>query len=215
MDLASCGKIDHRSRMLTLIGLTARGLAPVDLEIATGECVSLSGPSGSGKTVLLRAIADLDPNMGEVRFNGDLRSQMPATDWRRSVGYMSPEPGWWADRASEHFLGRPVALLDALGLPATALDWTIRTMSTGERQRMALARLIERKPAVLLLDEPTAALDAAARQSVETLLLEYLADGAAALVVTHDPEQARRLGQRHMRIAPGTAGNVLREASPT
>lgn len=200
--------------MLTLIGLTARGLAPIDLEIATCECVSLSGPSGSGKTLLLRAIADLDPNEGEVRFAGGVRSQMPAADWRRSVGYLSPEPGWWADRAGAHFLGRPIALLDALGLPETALDWTIRTMSTGERQRMALARLIERKPNVLLLDEPTAALDAEARQRVEALILDYVADGATALVVTHDPAQARRLGQRHLRIAPRSAGGVLHEALP-
>ena len=77
--------------------------------------------------------------------------------------------------------------------------------STGERQRLALARrsLVCREPAVLLLDEPTGALDPASVAAVESLLLTRLRQGAAIVIVTHDPAQAQRLGTQQARIEAG------------
>jgi len=66
-------------------------------ELQDGECIALQGPSGVGKSLLLRAIADLDPNEGTLKLDGTLREAVPAPLWRRQVTYVAAEPGWWAD----------------------------------------------------------------------------------------------------------------------
>ena len=73
------------------------------LSLSAGECIAVQGPSGAGKTLLLRAIADLDPNEGLVCLEGRDRSTIPGPGWRRLVGYVPAEPGWWADTVGEHF----------------------------------------------------------------------------------------------------------------
>ena len=194
--------------MLSIRGLTREGLGPVDLDLEAGACAALSGPSGAGKSLLLRAIADLDPNEGRVSLEGDDRASMPAPDWRRKVGYLAAESGWWEDTVAPHFADaeRSVPLLSRLGLSPEALAWPIERLSTGEKQRLALARLLEHGPRVLLLDEPTAALDPDSRAAVERIVLERLAGGAAALIVTHDRDQAGRLAARRLTMAGGLIG---------
>src|SRR5215469_7279582 len=71
--------------------------------LSAGECIAVKGQSGAGKTLLLRAIADLDPNQGEVTLDGRDRSTIPGPEWRRLVGYVPAEPGWWAETAGEYF----------------------------------------------------------------------------------------------------------------
>ena len=197
---------------LRLRELTARGLAPLDFELSPGECVAVMGPSGSGKSLLLRAIADLDPNEGAAALDGEDRAAMPGPDWRRRVGYLAPVPGWWADRVGAHFVDLASArpLVEALGLKADAFDWPVVRLSTGEGQRLALARLLAGAPEVLLLDEPSGALDEAARGAVETMLQERLAAGVGVLIVTHDRAQARRLAKRALKLDKG----AIREAAP-
>jgi len=192
--------------MLTVRDLTTPMLKPASLSVAPGECVAVEGPSGAGKSVLLRAIADLDPNRGEVRWNGQAREAMPAPQWRRMVAYVAAESGWWTDRVDAHFAdpGAALPLVEALGLPAEALEWPVVRLSTGERQRLALARTLALRPAVLLLDEPTAALDAASVERVEALLRDELGRGTAILLVTHAPGQAERLATRRLRLEEGT-----------
>ena len=80
--------------MLKIRGLGRPGLDPVDLDVAPGECVAISGPSGAGKSILLRAIADLDPNEGQVSLKDQPREAMPAPDWRRRW-----RRGWGSSRA--------------------------------------------------------------------------------------------------------------------
>lgn len=204
--------IDQAGTMLALTDLHRPGLGPINLRLETGECVALTGPSGAGKSMLLRAIADLDPADGTVTLDGTERNTLPAPVWRSRVGYLAAESGWWADTVGAHFRDRNavVPLLARLSLPAQALDWEVLRLSTGEKQRLALARLLEGEPRVLLLDEPTAALDAATREAVETLIAERCAAGASILIVTHDPAQARRLARRHFRMESGR----LSEAAP-
>ncbi len=194
--------------MLTVRHLTVIGIAPFDLDIEAGECVALTGASGSGKTLVLRALADLDPNAGAVALDGEPRESMPAPDWRRRVAYLAAEPGWWADRVEPHFPNgaATAVLLDALGLPPVLLEQSIATVSTGERQRLALIRLLLLDPRVLLLDEPTSGLDEAAEERVEAMLLERLAGGASILLVTHDARLAGRLAQRRLHIRDGVIG---------
>lgn len=198
--------------MLTIRGLTRPGLSPVDLELAGGECVAVLGPSGGGKTLLLRAIADLDPNEGELSLDGESRAGMSGPEWRGRVSYLSSEPGWWAERIGAHFADAEAAmpLLAGLGLGAEALDWTVARASTGERQRLALARTLARMPEVLLLDEPSSGLDPTATEMVETMLRERLAAGVAILIATHDPAQAGRLARRRLIVE---AGKVREEAA--
>ena len=198
--------------MLSVRALERQGLAPCSFEIAAGDCVALVGPSGSGKTLLLRAIADLDPNQGEVALDGAVRGAMPAPGWRRQVAYVPAEAGWWADRVGEHFADWAAAepLVERLGLPADCRDWPVQRLSTGERQRLALARALALDPRVLLLDEPTSGLDEAATDAVEALVAERLAAGAAALWVSHDRAQAKRVARRRLEIA----GGHVSEAAP-
>lgn len=191
--------------MLNLARFAARGIEAFDFALAPGECVAVAGPSGSGKTVLLRAIADLDPSSGAASLGGAARESMSAPQWRARVGYLAPVAGWWADRVGAHFAD-PEALrpmLAALGLPGEAMGWPVARLSTGEGQRLALARLLAGAPEVLLLDEPTAGLDAAATAKTEKVLKARLKQGASILFVSHDAAQRRRLAKRALKISRG------------
>ncbi|HUI16351.1 MAG TPA: ABC transporter ATP-binding protein [Alphaproteobacteria bacterium] len=173
--------------------------------LADGECVVVSGPSGAGKSLLLRAIADLDPNESEILLDAERREALPAPLWRRRVTYVAAESGWWADAVGAHFAHRDAAaaLAQSLGLPAACLDWPVSRLSTGERQRLALVRALVQKPRALLLDEPTSGLDQNAAEAVETLLKAALAHDTAILMVSHDPAQAARLARRQLRVEAG------------
>jgi phosphate-transporting ATPase len=191
--------------MLEIRGLTRFGLEPLDFDLEDGEAVAILGPSGSGKTLLLRAIADLDPNEGSIRLDGGRRERMPGPAWRRLVMYLPTEPGWWSERVCDHFEDLEAArtLLARLRLPDDALDWAVARLSTGERQRLALLRLLTRNPKVMLLDEPTSGLDPEAAEAVEEILRDRLGNGVSLLFVTHDQAQARRLGRRWLRTRAG------------
>lgn len=189
---------------LRLCGLRSRLAGPFDLTLSTGECVAVTGPSGAGKSLLLRMIADLDPNDGQVWLDGRERHTWPAPAWRKRVVYNAAEAGWWAERVAAHFPGPALdatrTLAPRLGLDPALVDAVVTRLSTGERQRLALLRALAGTPPVLLLDEPTGALDEASTARVEALLAERLAAGTAILMVTHSPAQAARLGQRRLRL---------------
>ncbi|EXJ17084.1 ABC transporter ATP-binding protein [Imhoffiella purpurea] len=192
---------------LRLSGLRHRLLEPVELSLESGELAFVSGPSGSGKSLLLRAIADLDPHEGEAWIGDQARSSMPAPVWRRRVGFLPAESFWWADRVGEHLPPAEPALkdwLERLGFGPETLDWSIARLSTGERQRLSLVRLLAQRPEVLLLDEPTANLDPNNRDRVESLIEGYRQDASASLLwVSHDPDQRRRLDGRSLLIRDG------------
>ena len=172
----------------------------MNLAVRSGECLVIRGASGSGKTRLLRAIADLDPASGEITLDGAAREAVPAPQWRRRVCYVSAEPGWWCDSVAPHFPSWPslLPMLDGLRLSAAYGARAIASLSTGERQRLALLRAIAIEPEVLLLDEPTSALDPAATEAVETVLQDRMEHGLAILLATHNSAQAERLGGRHL-----------------
>ncbi len=180
---------------------------PFDLDLGAGACAAITGPSGSGKSLFLRMIADLDPNEGKVWLNGTERASVIAPEWRRKVTYVSAESGWWADTLIEHFArskrSEVAELAARLGLHADLLDASIARLSTGEKQRLALVRALLLCPPVLLLDEPTGPLDEESVTRVEALLRERMANGISILLVTHDANQAERLGDRRYRMATG------------
>jgi putative ABC transport system ATP-binding protein len=180
---------------------------PFELNLGTGACAAITGPSGSGKSLFLRMIADLDPNEGKVWLHGKERASVPAPQWRKQAIYVSAESGWWADRVIEHFdisrRSEVAALAARLGLRADLLDAPVAQLSTGEKQRFSLVRALLPSPPVLLLDEPTGPLDEESVAQVEALLLERKATGTAILLVTHDPNQAERLGNQRYRMVAG------------
>jgi putative ABC transport system ATP-binding protein len=180
---------------------------PFELTLAIGDCATITGPSGSGKSLFLRMIADLDPNEGEIWLKDRERTSMSAPAWRKLVTYVSAESGWWADRVMEHFPAAArsavVALADRLALRTDVLDAYVQQLSTGEKQRLSLVRVLLLNPPVLLLDEPTGPLDEESVKRVEALLQERMADGTSILLVTHDQNQAMLLGRQRYRMAGG------------
>jgi phosphate-transporting ATPase len=194
--------------LLTVRDLKRAGIEIPDFELAAGEAMAVLGPSGSGKSLFLRALADLDPNEGDLRLGGEGREAMSGPHWRRRVTYVPAESGWWAERVGEHFESWDIAApwAERLGVPAEAGGWPVSRLSTGERQRLALVRAMAQGARILLLDEPTSGLDVQATRAVEERLREFVTNGGGLIFVTHDPAQAERLARRCLRFAKaGTA----------
>ncbi|MBN2809280.1 MAG: ABC transporter ATP-binding protein [Deltaproteobacteria bacterium] len=195
---------------LIVNGLVYHHLGPFSLTVEARETVALAGPSGAGKSLFLRALADLDPHGGEILLDGRSSQSWSGPEWRRRVALLPAESQWWHDKVGEHFNRSPVnrssasARLAVLGFEAQVMNWSIARLSSGEKQRLAILRLLQNQPTVLLLDEPTANLDPLNTQRVEKLFLDYQQQHAAAMVwVTHDLAQGLRLGGRHFQIENG------------
>ncbi len=180
---------------------------PIDLHLEAGELLCLHGPSGVGKTQLMRALADLDPHTGEVLLEERAQQAIRPTEWRRQVGYLPAESGWWAPRVAQHFDAPPDApSLGQLGLEPAILEREVEGLSSGERQRLGLLRMLVLRPRVLLLDEPSAHLDPHNVLQMEACIRGYLdAMQAAAIWISHDPAQRARIADRSMEMKAGGA----------
>jgi multiple sugar transport system ATP-binding protein len=191
----------------------ARALADVSLSVADGELLAVVGPSGCGKTTLLRTLAGLTaPSAGSVRVGG--RDVTRLAPHKRDVAFVFQRPAlyphlsvranlgfglslrhrWFRLTAGERErVGEVARLLGLSGL----LDRRPAELSGGEQQRVALGRALVRRPAVYLLDEPLAALDARLRLELRhDLHLLQRRFRATMLYVTHDQEEAAALGDR-------------------
>ncbi len=218
-----------KATLLRIDQLQVGHLPPLSFSVADGECLSIEGPSGSGKTRLLRAIADLDDAPGQVFLDGAERHEMTAPLWRHNVRYCPAEPAWWTPTPRGSFpqlLANPLPeaksganettgrgsrlerLLRSLGLTSEHLDQPIPTLSTGERQRLALVRALADEPKVLLLDEPTGSLDGVSAGLVEELVKFLLLSGRTVVLVSHDTRQIERLAHARLQLA-----NVVRAAA--
>lgn len=182
---------------LIIEDLMIRGLGPLTLTVPAGTCVGLSGPSGIGKSSLLRAVVDMEPHEGRVRLGDMDRGALSAPEWRRMVGMLPSESIWWVDGVKEHFLAPEKVCTEALGLREEVLSWPVKRLSSGERQRLSLLRLLDREPMALILDEPTANLDEASALKVEALILAYARKRQAPVLwVGHGKAQLKRVAQR-------------------
>jgi heme exporter protein A len=193
-------------------------LRGVTLRVDPGEVVAIVGPNGSGKTTLLRVIgAALAPTRGAGRVFG--RDLVDETDAVREVsGMLGHGTGLYDDLTAAENLGFALQMygeapsatsidraLEAVGLREHASE-RVRALSSGMRRRVALARLVLRRPRLLLLDEPYNSFDAAGVAAVDALIGETARAGGAALVVTHDLGRSRRAS--YDRVVALEAGRV-------
>ncbi|GIF27372.1 macrolide export ATP-binding/permease protein MacB [Actinoplanes utahensis] len=194
----------------------------VSLRIRRGEAVAVMGPSGCGKSTLLNMVAGLDrPTSGEVTVHGerlDLMSETRLALFRRhhlgmifqffnllddlsaldNVALAAQLTGSPAGTARR----RALELFDELGI-ADRRDLYPAALSGGERQRVAVARALMNRPALLLADEPTGALDSRAGEQVMDLLIDLNQIGQTLLIVTHDERLAHRCASRLVEFADG------------
>lgn len=196
--------------MLRVEHLTIPGMPPLTFEVGNGECLAVEGPSGSGKTRVLRAIADLDDVPGQVFLDGAERREMPAHAWRKLVRFAAAEPGWWGETARVSLMRDPSQreriekLVGDLGLDRVLIDRPLPQLSTGERQRLALVRALADQPRVLLLDEPTGALDPTSAALAEELIRYQVLSGRSVILVSHDRAQVARLADVRLQLAADT-----------
>lgn len=202
-------------------GSTRQILTNIDLDIASGEIISIIGASGSGKSTLLRALGGLDVGFtGRVLINDTAVEQY---DPRCAIGFQEPRLLPWATVTDNVALGLPdgvsksvgttrvAELLDLVGLTHAA-DHRPREISGGMAQRASLARAMARDPEILLLDEPFGALDALTRIKMQQLLLDVHAQtGTTTVMVTHDVDEALLLSDRIVLLdaAPHTEGATI------
>jgi putative ABC transport system ATP-binding protein len=197
-------------------------LSGVSLSVAHGEAVAIMGPSGSGKSTLLNLIAGMDrPTSGTIRV-GDQRvetlSETAVARFRRKqVGMIFQFfnllddmtvtdnillPAQLAGVPAGQARARADELMRALRIGHRADAYPAR-LSGGERQRVAIARALVNRPAVLLADEPTGAVDTATGEEIAELLLDLNASGQTLILVTHNPDLAARYAHRVVALADG------------
>ena len=187
----------------------------VDLALAAGERVALVGPNGSGKSTLGRLLVGLlAPQRGRVVLGGDDPSRLPASELARRAGYVfqEPERQYLADRvADEVALGlRPAELalvpdlMDRLRLPLETFgDRSPYRLSGGEQRRLSLACVLVRRPALLVLDEPTFGQDRLGHEALVAILDERLAAGTCVVAATHDERFVADVADRVMALDRG------------
>jgi putative ABC transport system ATP-binding protein len=201
---------------------SAPAVSGISLTVAHGEAVAIMGPSGSGKSTLLNLIAGLDrPTSGAVRVGDervDMLSETAVARFRRhQVGMIFQFfnllddmtimdnvllPAQLAGMPAKVARERAGELLAELHIERHADAYPAR-LSGGQRQRVAIARALVNRPAVLLADEPTGAVDTVAGEEIAKLLLRLNASGQTLILVTHNPDLAARYAHRVISIEDG------------
>jgi putative ABC transport system ATP-binding protein len=202
-------------------GNTVHALRGIDLDIERGEMVALIGPSGSGKSTLMAILGCLDtPTAGSYTLDGRQVEQLTGPELaalrNEKIGFVFQQynllpkatiqrnvelPMLYAGVPRKERRQRALELLVRVGIPdkAGALPGAL---SGGQRQRVAIARALANRPALLLADEPTGALDSQTGQEVLALFQELHAQGNTVLLVTHDPAIAA-LAERRVELRDG------------
>jgi len=184
--------------------------------VRPGEAVAIQGASGSGKSTLARALATLiETDAGTVLLDGQDAREIAPTQFRTRVAFLAQLPAMFGGTVRDNLRAGPALhgkslgdadareLMFAVGLDPSILAREARTLSGGERQRVALARALANPSEVLLLDEPTAALDPDAGERIVALLRTLCGRGLSIVMVTHVEAHARALGGTRYRCERG------------
>ncbi|HWQ83142.1 MAG TPA: ATP-binding cassette domain-containing protein, partial [Anaerolineales bacterium] len=214
-------------------------ITDINLGVQHGEILALMGPNGAGKTTLLRTLVGLvKPDRGTIRLLGEPTQSMDTAELSLSIGYLPQDPNSLlfaesvldellftlrsrAQRSNDPLRLKPAEweanaaevanrLLSQLDMADLAAAYP-RDLSVGQRQRVALGAIMVARPKVLLLDEPTRGLDAAAKEQLAEILRNWRDEGHAIILVTHDVELAARIADR---IALLEDGNLTAVGQP-
>lgn len=193
-------------------------LRGISLELAPGEFVGLSGPSGSGKTLLQKALVKLIPlNEGHILWQGIDLDRLELTHYRTRVLYLAQQPylgpatveaalqspfHYRSQRTLNYNSEQARELLAFFQKGPEFLAQPVATLSGGEQQIVALVRALLLNPQVLLLDEPTSAMDPLTAEKAELQIKNWLTaqPSRAVLITSHDPEQLGRLVSRKINL---------------
>lgn len=193
-------------------------LQDLTFEVHGGETFTILGPSGSGKSTLLRLVNRLeDPSEGEIRVDGRSVCSLDVVELRRRVGMVFQLPAFFPSTVRQNILYGPKlrggkdnlegiaeASLATVGLSPSLLDRMPETLSVGQQQRVCLARALANEPSVLLLDEPSSALDLSATLALEELIGRLGEERKlTVLFVSHDLGQVKRVGRRTLLLIEG------------
>ncbi len=205
--------------MFELIGVKYNGILDLpSLEIDAGTITALVGPSGGGKTTLLRLLNKMiSPTQGKILYKGADLSQINSVDHRRRVVMLSQSPVMFPGSIRDNltigfkFQGKEIPDDDILSLGLNdiklnkPLDELIDTLSGGEKQRLAIARVLLLNPEVYLLDEPSSALDETTAQQMIGMVSQHVRKHMQTLVlVTHSLAIANQFSDRIIELAAGT-----------
>lgn len=206
-------EVSHLNRTIIQNDKTVTIINDISYRFFNKVIYTIIGPSGAGKSSLLRLINRLDePTSGDIFFHGKSFSHYSPCELRQKIGYLFQTPYLFEHTvrdnllyANEELSDRELLyLVEEVNLKADFLRRTINNLSEGEKQRVALARLLATKPEIILLDEPTSSLDPSATQTIEQLVKNIvIREELTALVVTHHPEQALRIGQEALLLVNG------------
>lgn len=196
-------------------------LADITFRVKAGEFIFVAGPSGAGKSTLLKMIGGLEPSSrGSIQVNGqrlDQLSKRARPYLRRAVGVILQDTHLLYDRSAIHnvllplavtglepklALARARAALEKVGL-STKEDMNPIELSGGEQQRLAIARAIVNRPAILIADEPTANLDRETARKIMSVFKDFNRVGVTTLIASHDEDLMAEYASRTFRIEPG------------
>jgi putative ABC transport system ATP-binding protein len=204
---------------VSVVGSEGPILREIDAQVPDGGVTVVLGPSGAGKSTLLRLCNRLEvPSAGRVLFRGDDVAGLDPLALRRRAGMVFQRPAMFGGTVRDNLrVAAPQAAEAALAgaleraeLAARFLDRQADELSGGEGQRVCIARTLVVEPEVLLMDEPTSALDAGPRLALERLAGRLAGQGVPILWVTHDLDQAARIGDWRLELA---GGRLVRSAA--
>jgi iron(III) transport system ATP-binding protein len=216
---------------LRYAGVATPAVVDVDLEVATGELVTLLGPSGSGKSTTLRCVAGLErPTRGIIAIQGDVVCDMSDRVWikpeRRQLGMVFQSYAVWPHlsvfdniayplrirRLGQAHIRKKVEAVAELVALSDFLDRSATQLSGGQQQRVALARALVAEPRAILFDEPLSNLDAKLRERMRREIKALVRKtGLTALYVTHDQAEAFAISDR---IAVMDSGRIIQVGAP-
>lgn len=201
------------SRVVLADGQPKAVVDDVSYQFHPENVYTIIGPSGAGKSSLLRLLNRLDePTSGEVFFHGKAHCDYQPCELRRKIGYLFQTPHLFEGTVRDNLLYANndlseddiQTLIRRAEIKPSLIDRPTDKFSVGEKQRVAIARLLATRPEVVLLDEPTSALDPSYTEAIELLIKQIAADeDLTAIVVTHDPQQALRIGQKALLMVDG------------